>query len=179
MTQTGMQDEMNEFEQRRLALCEASMRQWQSLFDEEGGLVREPNPAGMEMGPLHHEGAVYDIRASTYLATALAVTGDIDTACEILGRTLAYQDRRADSFTRGNFFWRTHWSEVHDPNAVSFIAPCHAFLLLHYSYHMAPDLRHALTDALALEGEALLALRITWQYTNIALLNIAAQLLIV
>jgi hypothetical protein len=122
----------------------------------------------------------YELRASAYLALSLAQTGQAEQAWSILARVLEWQDRDRSSLTYGNYFWRTIWKAdpgyVRDPNAASFIVPALVHLLRRGD--LPGDLAGRVEESLALAGEALLAHRATWGYTNIALLNIAGKLLI-
>ena len=114
-------------------------------------------------------------------ALALLETGgDADLASDIIDRCLEYQDLRdPESPTYGNFFWYPHWTEVIDPNAVSFMAP---FCARIWNGHRE-KLRGA--TARALEGRFPLILNglmkqpwCHWAYTNIFLLTTSGRLMV-
>ncbi len=161
----------NTFLERQQQLCLWFVQRHLSQVDAEAGLL----PSADE-----YYSTGYELRASAHLALALAETGQPQRARELVERVLGWQDRKRSSLTYGNYFWRTIWKAdpgyVRDPNAASFIVPPLALLLRRED--MPGELRGRLKESLALAGEALLAHRATWGYTNIALLNMAGKLLI-
>ncbi|PIY49437.1 MAG: hypothetical protein COZ05_00445 [Armatimonadetes bacterium CG_4_10_14_3_um_filter_59_10] len=148
----------------------------QKQIDSEIGLIR-PSGHTLSFGA-HSQASGSDVRSSAEFAVALAMTRHDDLAWKALGAVLDHQDINPRSFTYGNFFWHSHWKTAWDPNAVSFIAPCLCYVLRHRGDSMPDALKSGLREGLSLAIEGLNAHRATWEYTNIALLNMASKLLI-
>lgn len=173
-----------DFEARRRFLVEGYVREFLPRLDRQQWLVAveeaeaRQTAASMDGQSPHAKvtGAYHEMRASTFLAVALAETGDAASAARIVMRVLDFQDGRPQSLTRGNFFWHSNWSEVKDPNCASFIVPHLAYLAAHYRFAFSVAEIERLESALALAAEALFMHRATWGYTNITLLNLAGKL---
>lgn len=145
-------------------------------LDPETGMIPAPELAH-PAGP-HSLSRGYDVRSTGESIVPLAMAGYLDQAWQALSGVLDYQDTNPESMTYGNFFWYTGWDRVLDPNAISFLVPHLCYVLKHRGEQMPEDLRERLRNALALAVNGLNAQRITWGYTNIALLSMAAKLMI-
>jgi len=143
-------------------------------FDTDEKLVYLSRPA------FNRTGFMVGQRSLDYAFILLETGRDADLACDIIDRCLEYQDLRDPaSPTYGNFFWFTGWTEVNDPNAVSFMAPHLARI---WNRHRA-KLREA--TACTLEARFPLVLNglmrqpwCHWAYTNIFLLTTAGRLMV-
>ncbi len=104
--------------------------------------------------------------------------GNTDLACDIIESSLRYQDLRdPKSPTYGNFFWYTHWTEVEDPNAVSFMAPWYARIWREHRAKLRPATARLLEERFPLILNGLMKQPwLGWNYTNIFLLTTAGRL---
>jgi len=156
---------------RNRYLFESTVRDGRRHFSEELSLIFQDNPPRYDGGRVAQNSLEY--------AVALAETGgDIETVRRIVRATLKAQDRRPGSFTCGNWFWMHNWETVWDPNAVSFMVPNYYYLLTHHGGPLGDDLVGQVLDALKLAGDALLAHRCQWAYSNIFTTNILCKLMI-
>lgn len=165
---------MPDFEQLRRRAFEQRAEEYRTRMDPATGLL----PSATVAFGAHSRAGGYSIRGAAEGAVCLAMTGDRELAWRLLGVVLDNQDTDQGSLTHGNFCWHTNWTTALDPNAVSFIAPCLCYLLKHRGDAMPGDLRRRLQRALALAVDGLNAHRATWEYTNIAVLNMASKLMI-
>lgn len=165
----------------RAALLERNRRMIASLrdfvpegFDRNEKLFRVesiwPGRSGLSVaqGPL------------AYALALLETGGDAGTASDIVEKCLEYQDLRdPDSPTCGNFFWYTHWTEVTDPNAVSFMAPFFARMWDRHRDKLRPAAARSLEERFPLILNGLMKQPwVHWAYTNIFLLTTAGRLMV-
>lgn len=125
---------------------------------------------------IHIDAGGGDVRGTTNAVVGWAMTGREEQAWRSLERVLECQDDNPASLTYGNFKWHTNWDMARDPNAASFMVPLLAYVRRRRGAAMPAGLRDRLDTALAASVDALNAHRATWEYTNIALLNMAAKL---
>jgi len=144
-------------------------------LDAQTGMIASHVPPS---SGAHSRAGGWDIRATSHAALALAATGRDEPAWKALRGVLDHQDRDPASMTYGNFFWHSNWTTALDPNAASFIVPGLCYTLAHCADRLPPALAQDLRTCLARAVEGLNAHRATWGYTNIALLNMAAKLMI-
>jgi len=163
---------MADFEEVRQRIFELKAAELLRRLDPETGLMKTEKR--FDYGA-HSKASGFHIVETSEAAVAFAMTGRMQQALKAVIGVLDRQDRNPASFTCGNFFWHSGWKTVGDPNAVSFIVPRLCYLLKHRADAMGEDVCRRIMDALSLAVDALNAHRATWQYTNIALLNIAEE----
>ena len=167
---------MPNFEAIRLATFRRHADDYLSRIDRETGGV--PHTHIEYTASVHSSSSGIDVRSTAEAAVALAMTDNAELAWKALDCVLAHQDTDPQGLTHGNFRWHGNWTWALDVNAVSFIVPRLWYIWRHRREAMPDALQQRLLEALALALPALNAHRATWQYTNIALLNIAAKLCI-
>jgi hypothetical protein len=168
MTQTDPQTRLAELRHRNQALLRGALTEGQQRYDEQTGLIRYDHPLGTG-GHVAQESLEY--------AIALAETGgDVETIHRIVQSTLDAQDLDPKSATYGNWFWMSHFEQVYDANAVSFMVPNYWHLLARHRALLGEPLATRVLDALSPAGEALLAHRCQWAYSNIFIKNIACKI---
>lgn len=153
---------------RQRSLLHGAVAEGRQRYDESSGLIRYEHPLGTG-GHVAQESLEY--------AIALAETGgDAETIRRIVQRTLDAQDRRPRSATYGNWFWMSQFEQVFDANAVSFMVPNYWHLLARHRTLLGETLTTRTLDALRLAGQALLAHRCQWAYSNIFIKNITCKI---
>ncbi|HEY3397898.1 MAG TPA: hypothetical protein VGM19_09610 [Armatimonadota bacterium] len=167
---------MSTFEELRQQAFVTEAQAALAKMDVEAGLIPAP-PMAHSAGP-HSLSRGYDIRSSGEAICPLAMSGHLEEAWRSLSAVLDYQDLDPRSLTYGNFFWYSGWDRVLDPNAISFLVPHLCYVLKHKCSEMPSALQARLGEALALAVNGLNAQRITWGYTNIALLSMASKMMI-
>ena len=120
-------------------------------------------------------------QASLDYAVILLETGrDAQLANDIIEKCLEYQDLRdPDSPTYGNFFWYTQWTEVRDPNAVTFMTPHLVRIWRNHRDKLRDDVARTLEARFPLILNGLMKQPwCHWAYTNIFLLTTAGRLMV-
>lgn len=169
MTNGRDETELNAIRQRNRVLFEGTVRSGRPRFSQQRNLIEYHAPPVRDGGHVAQESLEY--------AIGLAETeGDFDTVRRIVGATLKYQDLRPHSFSYGNWFWMDNWQTVRDPNAVSFMVPNYYHLLTRHREGLGDDLANQVLRALEPAGDALLAHRAQWPYSNIFITNILCKL---
>ncbi|HUU42398.1 MAG TPA: hypothetical protein VMX57_01375 [Planctomycetota bacterium] len=143
-------------------------------FDPAEKLVFHDNPA------FDRTGFMVGQRSLDYAFILLETGRDAGLASDIIDKCLRYQDLRDPaSPTYGNFFWYTNWTEVIDPNAVSFMAPHFWRIWTRHRAKLRPDTARTLEARFPLILNGLMKQPwCHWAYTNIFLLTIAGRLMI-
>jgi len=107
-----------------------------------------------------------------YALALLETGGDAARADAIIDRTLDFQNRDADSPTRGNFRWMAHFTEVRDGNAVAFMTPNYGMLWLRHGNRLSESTRRRMEEMFPLAAIGIDKHVVPWQCTNISLLRI-------
>lgn len=166
-----------DFERRRQQAFIQHAHKFLQRCDPQDGLIHSVKYKGQDVS-IHTRAAGYDIRALAEAACVWSCTGHQEKAWQALELVLDNQDRNPDSLTFGNFKWYSEWPMALDPNAAAFIIPHIWHLCRHAGDNLPPALRDRLRLALRDTYDGIQAHCCTFLYTNIILLNMAAQLCI-
>jgi hypothetical protein len=130
-------------------------------------------------GSVHSRAAGWNLWRSSYVATALAMTGREEPAWKIFNHVLDYQDTNPESMTYGNFRAHSGWDFALDPNALSFMIPQLWYVYKNRGSVMPKALKERMEKGFILASDAVNAHRGGHlNYTNIILLNLASRLCI-
>ncbi|MCM8769627.1 MAG: hypothetical protein NC911_08180, partial [Candidatus Omnitrophica bacterium] len=166
-----------DFEKKRQEIFQRWAEKGLKKVDPSTGLLRSRKLP--DRFSVHSQAAGYNLWASSYLATAWAMTGYHQLAWKVLKFILDHQDTNPESLTYGNFPAHSQWNMALDPNAVSFVIPQLWYVYKHRANVMPASLKKKLENSFLLAAEAINAHRGGHlYYTNIVLLNLASRLCI-
>jgi hypothetical protein len=165
--------------QRNRVIFQAFRKVGDQRYDENEHLLRQNLPlflrfCGHTIGQCSLEYALCLLETSTR-ATA---ESDARRASAIIQRCTEFQETRPSSRWFGNFRWMAHWPDVLDSNAVSFMTPTLSCLWMRHRDRLTRPCQRRLLRALRLATHGIRSRQVTWQYTNIFLLNIQSALLL-
>ena len=145
-------------------------------IDRQTGLI--PSTGKKFGSSVHDQADGADIRSTARAVVPLFMTGHTDLARKAIDGILDHQDCDRQSLTYGNFRWYSGWKTARDPNAASFIVPHLWYVHRNCRDDLEVPRQQRLEAALSMTLEGLNAHRATWEYTNIAILNMASKLCI-